>query len=350
MEETIREGYLVKRGHLVHNWKARWFVLQTKTLAYYKEGPESVRKGSVGLAACEVVCPCHEYNKRPLVLKVVNGSYTLVIQAASLDERDAWVHDIRTAAECLRANCTFKRTSVRKSVGSEHMINLQKMLLQLKDPNIGIKQENFPIKSKVYKDCFSGASVVNWLMSVGGIISRASAVQTGSMLLGEAYLRPMGSMAKECARTEQDETKRFLDELDALYCFTDSRHYIGADSSDDDNDILREGFRGRIVKQGCLMKQGHKRNNWKIRKFVLRDDPAYLHYFDPSKENMRNPLGGFCIKGCIISAMDASNLPPGEKSEELLIHIITRDDVHYYVKAASADERQQWLQALKKLC
>lgn len=29
--------------------------------------------------------------------------------------------------------------------------------------------------------------------------------------------------------------------------------------------------------------QGHKRKNWKVRKFVLRADPAFLHYYDPTK-------------------------------------------------------------------
>lgn len=33
--------------------------------------------------------------------------------------------------------------------------------------------------------------------------------------------------------------------------------------------------------------QGHRRKNWKVRKFTLRDDPAYLHYYDPTKVNAR---------------------------------------------------------------
>lgn len=31
--------------------------------------------------------------------------------------------------------------------------------------------------------------------------------------------------------------------------------------------------------------QGHRRKNWKVRKFTLRDDPAFLHYYDPTKVN-----------------------------------------------------------------
>lgn len=32
--------------------------------------------------------------------------------------------------------------------------------------------------------------------------------------------------------------------------------------------------------------QGHRRRNWKVRKFILRDDPAYMHYYDPTKVNI----------------------------------------------------------------
>lgn len=45
--------------------------------------------------------------------------------------------------------------------------------------------------------------------------------------------------------------------------------------------------------------QGHKRKNWKVRRFVLRADPAFLHYYDPTKvcecgfKTPRNPLTTF---------------------------------------------------------
>ena len=29
--------------------------------------------------------------------------------------------------------------------------------------------------------------------------------------------------------------------------------------------------------------QGHQRKNWKVRLFVLRSEPSFLHYYDPSK-------------------------------------------------------------------
>lgn len=37
-----------------------------------------------------------------------------------------------------------------------------------------------------------------------------------------------------------------------------------------------------------LLLQGHRRKNWKVRKFTLRDDPAYMHYYDPTKVSTGN--------------------------------------------------------------
>lgn len=37
-----------------------------------------------------------------------------------------------------------------------------------------------------------------------------------------------------------------------------------------------------------LLLQGHRRKNWKVRKFTLRDNPAYMHYYDPTKVSTGN--------------------------------------------------------------
>lgn len=48
-----------------------------------------------------------------------------------------------------------------------------------------------------------------------------------------------------------------------------------------------------------LCSQGHRRKNWKVRLFVLRSEPAFLHYFDPTKVSLQVILGptkGYRIK------------------------------------------------------
>lgn len=57
------------QGHLVHNWKARWFVLMSDKLLYYKyEGGkrDSCQRGKILLKDCEITCPFLEYENRPV--------------------------------------------------------------------------------------------------------------------------------------------------------------------------------------------------------------------------------------------------------------------------------------------
>ncbi|XP_032804188.2 pleckstrin-like [Petromyzon marinus] len=345
--EIIKQGYLVKRGHVVHNWKARWFMLDGESLTYYTCKGEVSSKGSIPLKDCQVVSPCLDYSKRPTVFKVVNKKQELVMQASSLEERDAWVLDLRSAARCLQEGRPFTRSSLRQSIRLEHSLNLREILAKMKDPESGIKSESFNSSNKLYKDCFTGACVVNWLVSSEVVRTRAEGLLACLALLDDGYVRPTGDRAKSAAHSNS----QFLDDTEALYCFIDSRHGAQDTDSDDECSILREEFRGRIIKQGCLLKQGHKRLNWKIRKFVLREEPAYLHYYDPTKEDSRYPLGGFALKNSIISAMGEDGLPPGgDKVQGNLIHIITPEDVHYYLQASTSAERQQWIEAIKRLC
>jgi len=50
--EARKEGWLVKQGHLVKNWKRRWFVLEWPLLHYYKTPEDSTPRGSIN---CEQV-------------------------------------------------------------------------------------------------------------------------------------------------------------------------------------------------------------------------------------------------------------------------------------------------------
>ncbi|KAG7252712.1 hypothetical protein CRUP_027221 [Coryphaenoides rupestris] len=103
---VLREGFLVKQGHLVRNWKARWFVLTPDRLLYYKYAGskrDSCQRGRVMLKDCEVTCPYLEYDSRPLVFKLrTQSSVEHFLEACSREERDAWAAAISSAVEVLR--------------------------------------------------------------------------------------------------------------------------------------------------------------------------------------------------------------------------------------------------------
>lgn len=98
----------------------------------------------------------------------------------------------------------------------------------------------------------------------------------------------------------------------------------------------------------CMMSfQGHRRKNWKVRKFVVRDDPAFMHYYDPAKVNIglffffykqsffiflstlasasflihqnSDPLGSIHLRGSVVTAVEY--VPDGEWDPCHRIHI-----------------------------
>ena len=44
VSEVLREGKLEKKGHVVHNWKMRWFVLTMSSLMYFESRDKMLLK------------------------------------------------------------------------------------------------------------------------------------------------------------------------------------------------------------------------------------------------------------------------------------------------------------------
>lgn len=59
----------------MHSWKARWFVLKSDKLLYFKyEGSkkDSCQRGTILLKDCQIICPFLEYDSRPVSFRVVS--------------------------------------------------------------------------------------------------------------------------------------------------------------------------------------------------------------------------------------------------------------------------------------
>jgi hypothetical protein len=42
--KQLKQGKLMKKGHVVHSWKSRWFILTTTDLRYYETQESPVPK------------------------------------------------------------------------------------------------------------------------------------------------------------------------------------------------------------------------------------------------------------------------------------------------------------------
>nr|XP_008252537.1 pleckstrin isoform X1 [Oryctolagus cuniculus] len=340
--KQIRKGYLVKRGSIFNTWKPMWVVLLEDGIEFYKWKHEAMPSGMIPLQGSHVTSPCHDFGKRMFVFRITTSkNHHVYFQAAFLEERDAWVRDIKKAIKCIEGGQKFARKSTRRSIRLPETIDLGALYLSMKDVEKGVKELNLEKDKKIFNHCFTGSCVIDWLVSNQSVRNRQEGLMIASSLLSEGYLQPAGDLSKNAADGTAENP--FLDNPDAFYYFPDSGFFCEENSSDDDV-ILKEEFRGVIIKQGCLLKQGHRRKNWKVRKFVLREDPAYLHYYDPA--GGEDPLGAIHLRGCVVTSVESS--PHGKKSDtENLFEIITADEVHYFLQAAAPEERTEWIKAIQ---
>ncbi|XP_074092184.1 pleckstrin-2 [Macrotis lagotis] len=348
---VLKEGFLVKRGHIVHNWKVRWFVLRQNTLLYYKL--EGVRKGAspkgcIFLDGCTITCPCLEYENRPLLIKLRTRTATdYFLEACSREERDAWAFEITGAIHAGQPGKVQQLHIMKNSFKLPSHISLHDIIDKMHDSSCGIRPSPNMEQGSTYKKTFIGSSLVDWLISSHFAASRIEAVTLASMLLEENFLKPVGNRSTEAIRSG-DLAEQFLDDSTALYIFTESCKK--KTNSKEEFNFSTAELSGTVIKQGYLAKQGHKRKNWKVRRFVLRSDPAFLHYYNPSKEENR-PVGGFSLRGSLVSALEDNGVPTGVKGnvQGNLFKVITKDDIHYYIQASSKAERVEWIEAIKRL-
>ncbi|KAI1895235.1 hypothetical protein AGOR_G00104220 [Albula goreensis] len=348
----LREGFLVKRGHVVHNWKARWFVLLPDKLLYYKYEPgkrDSCQRGKILLANCVITCPYLEYDSRPLVLKLkTQRSAEYFLEACSREQRDEWAADITAAVQRLKADDgqDVSPTDDGPKSLQLHNVSLNQVVDSMYDVHSGMKLTIHMEQGSCFTNCFSGSAVVDWLVSMQMVLTRVEAVTLSSALLEEGFLRPVGVKSVDAQRWA-GLGEQFLDDSTALYSFAESFKKRGSVKAE--TTLAAVEMSGQVVKRGYLLKQGHKRKNWKVRLFVLRSEPDYLHYYDPTKDDV-SPVGGFALRGCLVSSLDDNGIPTGVKGKVQgnLFKIITHTDTHYFIQAPTRQEKTDWIEAIKQ--
>ncbi|KAM6960499.1 pleckstrin-2 [Aplochiton taeniatus] len=350
---VLREGFLVKRGHLVQNWKARWFVLMPDKLVYYKyDGSkrDSCQRGRIMLNNCLITCPFLEYESRPLVFKLKTScSVEHFLEACSREERDEWVADISAAVQKLHTADGQTPSQPERTVSKSlqlHNVNLSQVMDSMYDIHGGIKMSNHMEQGSTYSNCFTGSSVVDWLVSGQWALTRVEAVTLASATMEEGLIRPVGLRSVEALRTA-GLSQQFLDDSTALYSFSSNFKKRGSVKAE--KLLSAVELSGKVIRRGYLLKQGHKRKNWKVRLFVLRSEPGFLHYYDPSKDCI-GPVGGFPLRGGLVSALEDNGIPSGVKGnvQGNLFKIITQSDTHYYMQAPTHQEKMDWIDAIRE--
>jgi PH domain/P21-Rho-binding domain len=92
-------GMLTKKGHIIKNWKSRWFVLQGSRLFYFRDQQARDPIAEVNMTGARVTEAPNEARPYCLELNAVADKKTFHIAAPSGEASEQWIVALRKAGE-----------------------------------------------------------------------------------------------------------------------------------------------------------------------------------------------------------------------------------------------------------
>ncbi|KAI6654144.1 hypothetical protein LOD99_2989 [Oopsacas minuta] len=199
----IKEGFLVKKGHLRHNWKTRWFILYKEDIRYYKNRGAVEQAGIITLAGASLILSPENYKKRDSILQVTCGKTgrEFLLQALDKESRDLWGRFIERQIQYLQKDIQSHLTpQVRNSISSKKLslyeldaentaLDVRDIVCAMQDKQAGLELRTESIDGKTYKNVFTGTSVVDWLMSWSFAGNRSEGQRIGQDLIKRGYIQ-----------------------------------------------------------------------------------------------------------------------------------------------------------------
>ncbi|RHY34561.1 hypothetical protein DYB32_000852 [Aphanomyces invadans] len=307
----ITSGYLTKRGHVVTNWKTRYFVLRAGgRLSYYADEGMKKKLGEVHL---EKVSPWSgEANG---FMFYTSKQIAYYVYASTNSERRRWLEAL--SDYYVEPDAVDCEGYVDFSPFPSCLIILSSRYLT--------KRGHLVPSYRMRYFVLSGASMKYF--------ADETAYRSGASALAEMEVRGGG-------RWDGESTGLFIKTS------TGSTLFLCAENVPELQKWLEALAKVTVDKPvqpiacaGWLTKQGHKRKSWKKRYFVLRGTTlAYYTDFDASNMRHSRPLGEVTVRE--VSTWDGE---PGG------FMFVTNDNVPYYVFADNERDQAKWLTALRKL-
>ncbi|KAK7474156.1 hypothetical protein BaRGS_00034616, partial [Batillaria attramentaria] len=301
------------RGTLKKKWKARWFVLSEDQLSCYHKQNKSVVINSLPLSGCSITSPCNDLadtNTQGLFKLSTPDGDELYFQSAGPADRDSWAHAI---VAVIRSLSTTTQISHDKLPFQDFRAyaNVSEIIGALQDPDAGIATANHLRSGVLYKNCFKGSEIVDWLLRWSLVRNRANG---GAMA---QTLMKLGHLQQVSLKDGSTVSLKFSDS-DKLYRFTsvnmsakrnsfyDSTDSDSSSSDEDDDDVGDEGKpkKGRLLKQSFLAKKKTLRKGWRVVKVRLQDAPKALQYYRASYSSCvddKFPSKTFLMEGSTVT-------------------------------------------------
>lgn len=288
------EGYLTKRGHVVTNWKTRYFILRGNQLQYFHDQGTARNNGKVlGLVTVEKAAKWSGETYGFMFYTEKKIPY--YVYAASEEECRHWLEALEEyvvppqPVDC--EGYLTKRGHMVPSYRNRYFVLVGTTLKYYAD------RDSFQTQGSALSEV-EASNVAKWDGDTYGLLLKTS---TNTRF----YL---------CAENEKDRDM-WLKALPSM----------------------ETSVAMPISCSGYLTKQGHKRKSWKKRYFVLRGK-TILYFQDLEAVNgNRKPIAKVVVED--IQKWDG---------EPFGFMFMTVDQVPYYVYAESERDRRKWIDALRR--
>ncbi|CAG5134802.1 unnamed protein product, partial [Candidula unifasciata] len=271
-------------------WKARWFVLNEDQLSCHHKKNKSVIISSLPLQGCSVVCPCSdngELNPQGLLKLHVPDGQEIYLQAGGTEDRNRWAHALGAVIRSLSTSQKVIHDQMAFQNFRTHA-NVSEIIGAIQDPDAGIESASHLRGGVVFKNCFTGRTIVDWLLRWSLVRNRENGAAMGQALLKLGHVQEVdlkdGTSGHSPRFNDTDKLYRFTSinlgaTRNSFYDSTDS----DSSSSEDDDDICDKTEpktkKGKVVKEAFLAKRRNIRKGWKVKKVIARETPPSLQYY-----------------------------------------------------------------------
>ncbi|KAK3101566.1 hypothetical protein FSP39_004536, partial [Pinctada imbricata] len=268
-------------------WKMKWFVLQEEELVYHHKKDKSLVIGLIPLSGASVVCPVGEpeFNGQGMFKLNSRGGEELYFEAAGKQDRDGWAHAIGAVIRSLSVSKQDSHHNVPfKSFRA--YANVSEILGAMQDPDAGVNLNNHVRNGAVHKNCFKGSEVVDWLIRWSIVRKREDGAAMIQTLLKLGHVQEVdindGAIGASRHFNDGDKLYRFSSlnlgvKRNSFYDSTDSESSASEDEDEDGQTDLRIR-KGKSVKSAFLLKKKNIRNDWRIVRLILRENPPTMEY------------------------------------------------------------------------
>uniref|UniRef100_A0A3Q1F6Y5 Switch-associated protein 70 n=1 Tax=Acanthochromis polyacanthus TaxID=80966 RepID=A0A3Q1F6Y5_9TELE len=111
--DVLKQGYMMKKGHIRKNWTERWFVLRPTSLSYYVSEDAEEKRGDIILdqSCCVESLPDKDGKKCLFIIKCTDKSFE--ISASDKKKKQEWIQAIQSCILQLRLGLSSPHREAR---------------------------------------------------------------------------------------------------------------------------------------------------------------------------------------------------------------------------------------------